>query len=98
MRRNDDCGEYGVIIQDNGQGVLEDDYIFGNACAGVTIMHNSNPALHRNHINKNGYWAVSVTNGGGGTIEDNDLSGNAWGAWHISPDSEPNLRRARNNE
>ena len=67
-------------------------------CAGVAIMHDSNPTLRRNRINNNGHVAVSTSMGGGGTIEDNDLRGNANGAWNISADSEPNLRRARNKE
>ena len=89
-------GQAGVY--ENGQGVLEDNDIFGNAVDGMAITEGGNPTLRHNRINENGYWAVFASMGGGGTIEDNDLRGNARGAWDISADSEPNLRRARNKE
>lgn len=100
LRRNHihDGKKSGVFVYDNGQGVLEDNDIFGNALSGMFITEGGNPTLRHNRINKNGYWAVWVYNGGGGTIEDNDLRGNAKGAWNRSSDSEPNLRRARNKE
>ena len=88
----------GVVVYENGQGVLEDNNIFGNASDGVLIAAGGNPTLRRNRINKNDRWAVHAIVRGGGTIEDNDLRGNARGAWNISADSEPNLRRARNKE
>jgi F-box protein 11 len=100
LRRNHihDGKKSGVFVYDNGQGVLEDNDIFGNALSGMFITEGGNPTLRHNRINNNGYWAVWAYNGGGGTIEDNDLRGNAKGAWNISADSEPNLRRARNKE
>ncbi len=100
LRRNHihDGKKSGVFVYDNGQGVLEDNDIFGNSLSGMFITEGGNPTLRHNRINKNGYWAVWVYNGGGGTIEDNDLRDNAKGAWNISPDSDPNLIRSRNKE
>jgi F-box protein 11 len=40
----------GVLVYNNGNGVLEDNEIFDNAMAGVWIKTDSNPTLRRNKV------------------------------------------------
>jgi parallel beta-helix repeat protein len=88
----------GVVVEDDGQGTLEDNEIFGNALAGVEITTGANPTLRRNRISKNEYQGITVHEGGSGVFEGNDLRGNKKGAWYISSDCQDKVKRERNLE
>ena len=116
LRRNTihDGKDAGVVVRDQGLGILEDNDITAHARAGVAIgtggnptlrrntihgqLTGGNPTLRRNRINRNEYEAVRIRQDGKGVIEDNDLTGNKQGAWDIAADSRGNVTRARNRE
>ena len=85
-------------MYDNGLGTLEDNEIFGNTKAGVSITNGGNPSLRRNHITKNKYEAIWVYEGGQGVFEQNDLRGNLGGAWDISSECLDKVTRTQNQE
>ncbi|MDX8400010.1 MAG: right-handed parallel beta-helix repeat-containing protein [Gallionellaceae bacterium] len=92
-------GEHGgIAVYDNGQGTLEDNDIFGNAKAGVTIFEGGNPTLRRNRITNNNYEAIWIYEDGQGVFEENDLRGNKKGAWDIAPECLDKVTRTRNQE
>lgn len=80
----------GVFVYENGQGVLEDNEIFGNAC-GVSISTGGNPTLRRNRIHDCEDGGVVVYNNGQGILEDNDILSSVV----IGEGGNPALRRNR---
>ena len=93
-----DCKQDGIYIYEDGQGMIENNDIYGNAFSGVEIRTDGNPTLRNNSINKNSYNAIYIHDSGAGTIEDNDLRENKEGPWNISEDSKNLVKRARNIE
>lgn len=89
-----DGKQSGIYVYENGQGIIEDCDIFGNAYAGAEIREGGNPYIMRCRINRNGYEAVRAYDRGSGVIEDCDLTGNKHGAWNVSADS--NVRQSGN--
>lgn len=85
----------GVLVYNNGNGVLEDNEIFDNAMAGVWIKTDSNPMLRRNKIYDGRDGGVCIFNRGKGMLEDNDIYRNAQAGVLISTESHPTLRRNR---
>lgn len=59
-----------------GEGVLEENDIYGNALAGVWIKTDSNPILRRNNIYNGKEGGVCIFNNGRGLLEDNDIFDN----------------------
>ncbi|MDD5767631.1 MAG: right-handed parallel beta-helix repeat-containing protein, partial [Methanothrix sp.] len=97
FRNNIRNGEQnGVLIWDNGKGVLRDNNIIWNKFAGIEIQSTGNPVVSQNKINANYSEAIRVFDGGIGSIVDNDLRGNRRGAWSIPTKTTPNLKIARN--
>jgi parallel beta-helix repeat protein len=88
----------GILVDDNGQGVIEDNDIYANDFNGVYIIDNGNPLIRHNKINKNKYFGLLIVDTGAGTIEDNDLRNNASGALGITKGSKALVKRARNLE
>ena len=78
IRRNKIFGgkNGGVLIYNSGEGVLEDNDIYGNALAGVWIKTDSNPTLRRNKIYNGKEGGVCIFNSGRGLLEDNDIFNN----------------------
>ena len=81
---------------DNGQGVIDDNDISGNALAGIEIRTGANPTVRNNRVNENKTFGVRVSAKGRGTFEGNDLSGNAQGPWDVSEASEELVTRSNN--
>lgn len=88
----------GVLICNNGKGLIEHNEIFSNAQGGIIINTTKNPILRFNRISKNGWSGVRICDGGGGIIEDNDLQGNTKGAWYIEEGCAANVQRRGNKE
>lgn len=59
-----------------GEGILEENDIYGNALAGVWIKTDSNPTLRRNNIYNGKEGGVCIFNNGRGLLEDNDIFNN----------------------
>jgi len=67
----------GIFVYENGQGLIEDNDIFGNALANIEIKEAGNPIIRRNKIHDGKESGIYVWNNGQGLIEDNDIFGNA---------------------
>lgn len=96
LRRNrihDGTGS-GVFVYENGQGTLEDNDIFANALAGVSV-NGANPMLRRNRIHDGKSGGVFLYQNAHGTLEDNDIFGNALAGVSIKTAGNPTLRRNR---
>jgi F-box protein 11 len=95
LRRNQihDGNHVGVLVQDSGLGMLEDNDIFGNALSGVEIATGANPTLRRNQIHDGKAGGVLVRDSGLGTLEDNDIFGNVLSGVEIATGANPTLRR-----
>ena len=90
--------KYEIFLSEKGQGLIEDNDIFGNAYNGIIIFDSWSPIVRGNRINKNTYYAISIQNKGAGFIENNDLRDNQRGAWNISDDSKDLVKRSGNQE
>jgi F-box protein 11 len=97
LRRNriHDGKESGVLVYDNGQGTFEDNAIFANENAGVSIMTGGNPTLRHNRIYDGKSSGVHVYKNGLGTLEDNDVFANANTGVRINTGGNATLRRNR---
>jgi len=97
LRRNHiyNANQRGVLVYDNGQGVLEDNNIFGNTLSGVGIHSGSNPTLRRNRIHDNKQAGVYILDNSQGTLEDNNIFGNTLFGVGIESGGNPTLRRNR---
>ncbi len=80
---------------ENGQGLLEDNDIFGNAHPGAQIKTGGNPALRGNRIYDGKAPGVLVWENGQGLLEDNDIFGNALAGVQIRTGGNPTLRSNR---
>jgi len=65
------------LIYNSGEGLLEENDIYGNALAGVWIKTDSNPVLRRNKIYNGKEGGVCIFNSGRGVLEENDIFNNA---------------------
>jgi F-box protein 11 len=88
-------GNIGVMISDDGQGLLEDNDIFGNAFVGVAIRTDSDPTLRRNRIHESKGVGVCIYENGQGLLEDNEIFGNVYSGVQIDNGGNPILRRNR---
>ena len=78
IRRNKIFGgkNGGVLIYNSGEGLLEENDIYGNALAGVWIKTDSNPTLRRNKIYDGKEGGVCIFNSGRGVLKENDIFNN----------------------
>lgn len=67
----------GVIVYEQGLGILEDNDIAANVYAGVEIKTGGNPTLHHNVIHHGQQGGVLVHEQDLGTLEGNDITANA---------------------
>ena len=99
LRRNQiyDGKQNGILVHNDGLGILEDNDITGNTLAGVEIKTGGNPTLRRNLIHDGKQAGVFVLDNGLGTLEDNDITGNTKAGVVIMREGNPILRRNRIN-
>ena len=95
LRRNTihDGKTTGVLVWDQGLGILEDNDITANAYSGVEIRTGGNPTLRRNTIHDGKTTGVYVHDQGLGILEDNDITANAGPGVAIQTGGNPTLRR-----
>jgi F-box protein 11 len=87
----------GVLVYDDGLGMLEDNDITANTTAGVAIRTGGNPTLRRNQIHDNKQAGLVVIENGLGTLEDNDITANGSVGVEIRAGAKPTLRNNRIN-
>lgn len=87
----------GIFVYENGQGVIEDNEIYGNVSFGVVIKQGGNPTLKYNKIHDGKHVGIYVYENGRGIIEDNDIYDNAWGGIDILNGGNPIIRLNRIN-
>ena len=87
--------ESGVIIYDNGRGILENNEIFGNGLSGVEITTGAAPTLRSNRIFENKEAGIYVYQDGRGTLEDNEIVLNLRAGIRVSNSGNPTLRNNR---
>ncbi len=90
--------EGGVLVHKNGQGVLEENDIFGNDFFGVEVRQGGNPTLRHNRIRDGKKSGVLICYNGRGVLEENDIFGNANNGVAIVQGGNPTLRRNRINK
>jgi parallel beta-helix repeat protein len=95
LRRNiiHDGKDAGVLVWDQGLGILEDNDITANVHVGVEIQTGGNPTLRRNTIHDGKNAGVYVYDQGLGILEDNDITANASAGVAIETGGNPTLRR-----
>ena len=84
----------GILICDTARGTIEDNDIFANRLAGISIIDHSKPFVRRNRIHD------SVEGGGiralaGGILEENDVFANALAGIELGEEADPIVRRNR---
>jgi parallel beta-helix repeat protein len=82
----------GIVVYDNGQGVIEDNDICNNGGEGILIRDRGNPTAKHNNIhdgNDDGIW---VGKDGRGFIEYNNIFGNKKSGIRITSSSNPIIR------
>jgi len=97
VRRNriHDSKASGIWIFKQGSGLIEDNDIFANAYAGVSISNGGAPTVRRNRIHDGQQGGVFVYEQGLGVIEDNDIFANTFAGVIIQEGSNPILRSNR---
>lgn len=85
----------GVFIYDNGQGVIENCDIIGNALAGIRIAQAGNPAIRNCQVLDSTGTGVSIYESGEGIIEDCDIFGNAGAGIEIRDWGKPIIRNCK---
>ena len=66
----------GVLVCDNGRGVIEDNDISFNGRAGVAILSGGDPLVCHNKIHEGMDSGVLVSEKGRGRVEGNDIFSN----------------------
>ena len=84
-----------MLVHKRGRGTLEDNDIFANGLASVSIGQGSDPVLRRNRIHDGKQGGVLIYEQGHGTLEDNDIFANAHAGVVIIEGGDPVLRRNR---
>ena len=88
----------GILVYENGQGVIEDNDIYGNAFWGVSICDGSNPSLKHNKIHDGKMSGIYVFENGQGVIEDNEIYSNASSGIEIRTHGKPTIKHNRINK
>ncbi|WP_151758510.1 right-handed parallel beta-helix repeat-containing protein [Dictyobacter vulcani] len=85
--------QHGVIVNNNGKGILEYCDIFANQAANVAIASGGDPHLQRNTISKGQDYGIIVADNGRGTIDNCTLLDNVQGALSIEPGCAVDIKK-----
>jgi F-box protein 11 len=85
----------GVLVCDNGRGVVEDNDISSNGRAGVAILSGGDPLVCHNKIHEGMDSGVLVSEKGRGRIEDNDIFQNRRAGVAIFKEGAPLVKHNR---
>lgn len=94
LRRNriHSGAQSGVFIYERGQGLLENNDIFGNTFSGIEIKTAAMPTLRHNRIHDGLSSGVLVSDQGRGLFEDNDIFANALAGVSVMTGGAPTMR------
>ncbi len=97
LRRNwiSDGASGGVLVHEDGLGIVEDNEITGHALAGVEIATGGDPIVRRNRITGNALGGVYVHDGAQGTLDDNEIADNGDAGIDVEAGAHPLVRRNR---
>jgi parallel beta-helix repeat protein len=90
-----DARYVGIAIYNQGQGVIEDNDIFGNGYSGMEIRDESNPSIRRNRIHDGKRAGLFIHSEGQGIIEDNDIIRNGLFGIASKENGNPTVRNNR---
>ena len=90
-----DSAGMGVLVEEQGAGLIEDCEIWGNARTGVGIGTGGNPTVRRCKIHDGQQGGVFVFEQGAGVIEDCEIWGNAFSSVEIKTGGNPTVRRCK---
>jgi parallel beta-helix repeat protein len=95
IRRNriHDGADGGINVYNQGQGLIENNEIFGNATPGIGISTRSSPIVRHNRIHDGKDVGIYVLNEGQGLIEDNEIFENATAGIAVAKGANPTVRR-----
>lgn len=85
----------GIVVYENGQGLIEDCDIIGNALAGIAIAQGGNPTIRRCQIPGGTAMGLHIYENGQGLIEDCEIFGNAGPGIAIRDWGKPIIRNCR---
>ena len=85
----------GVLVCDNGRGVIEDNDISFNGRAGVAILSGGDPLVCHNKIHEGMDSGVLVSEKGRGRVEDNDIFSNRRAGVAILKEGAPLVKHNR---
>jgi parallel beta-helix repeat protein len=89
------CRQSGILIFDNGKGILEHNEIYENAYAGIEIKTLGDPILRHNIIRDGKQNGILIYADGRGTFEDNDILRNKFPQIAIFFNGNPLFRSNR---
>jgi len=87
----------GIYVYESGQGLIENNEIFGNVLSGIEIIEAGNPIVRGNMIH-DGSCGLNIHKNGQGLIEDNDIFGNTLTGIEIKKAGNPTVRGNRINK
>ncbi|NJP04861.1 MAG: hypothetical protein HC837_04115 [Chloroflexaceae bacterium] len=82
----------GILIQDHGQGIIEECEIINNGVVGVAIRQVGNPVIRRCKIHHSEIDGIDISDKGAGTIEGCDIFNNGRAGVAIRNRSNPLVR------
>ena len=85
----------GVLVCDNGRGVIEDNDVSFNGRAGVAILSGGDPLVCQNKIHEGMDSGVLVSEKGRGRVEDNDIFQNRRAGVAILKEGAPLVKHNR---
>lgn len=87
----------GILVNDSGEGLIENNEIYGNGYAGIEIKEGGNPIVRGNKIYYGKQNGILVDENGLGLIEDNKIYGNKCAGIQIMEGGYPTVRKNKIN-
>jgi F-box protein 11 len=90
-----DGGANGILVYDQGAGVIEDCDISNNKRAGVVVERGGDPLVRRCQMHDGQASGIYVQENGKGTFEDCDISNNKLSGVSVKTGGDPLVRRCQ---
>jgi|GEM_PF-6485570 len=82
----------GIAISNGGQGIFEDNVIYGHGIAGASIEDGGNPLFRNNQFYDNAISAIMISEGGRGFFEGNSIYENPLSGIAVQKQGDPTVR------